>query len=113
MQKNTVTEKDLLAGIKACSPKSLGILYDLYAASLYHVILSRVVHRRTADKILQQTFLLLCSDVNSGDLKPGRLGLRLMGIARSLVKKELLLSGGDANPYSGSGAAKTGNTAFE
>lgn len=76
-------------------------LYNMYAASLYGVILRIVNHREIAEELLQDTFVKICEHCNLYDPSKGRFFTWIMSIARNLsidkvrtkgFKKSMLLN---------------------
>ena len=83
------SEQGLLAHLKIGNPKAHETLYEMYAGSLYGIILRLVKRQEDAEDILQETFIKIWKCIRSYDSEKGRLFTWMSKIARNVVKDHL------------------------
>src|SRR4051812_8907071 len=81
----TISEDELVSGLKSRNKSSLDYLYDHYSSALYGVI-SRVLRNEdVAEEVLQDAFLRIWDRIENYDPAKGRLFTWMLNIARNLA----------------------------
>jgi RNA polymerase sigma factor (sigma-70 family) len=81
----TISESDLIAGLKAKRQPALDYLYDHYSSALYGVISRIIRNQDVAEEVLQDAFLRIWNRIDNYDASKGRLFTWMLNIARNLA----------------------------
>ncbi|AKD04067.1 sigma-70 family RNA polymerase sigma factor [Pontibacter korlensis] len=100
------SEEDLIARLRARDNAAVSLLYDMYSATLYGVILQIVKTEEVAEDVLQETFIKIWKSFDKYDEKKGRLFTWMLNVGRNLAidklrSKEYRMKG-STNSLSGS-----------
>ncbi|MGN6638109.1 MAG: RNA polymerase sigma factor [Mucilaginibacter sp.] len=88
-QKISLSEEELVLGLRRREKIAAEALYDMYSASLFGII-SRIVNdTATAEDVLQETFVKIWSSFSSYSAEKGRLFTWMVNIARNLAIDKL------------------------
>jgi RNA polymerase sigma factor (sigma-70 family) len=82
--KHIISEDELVSRLRARDSKALSILYDMYSATLYGVILQIVKVEETSEDVLQEAFVKIWNSFESYDAAKGRLFTWMINICRNL-----------------------------
>ncbi|WP_439882049.1 RNA polymerase sigma factor [Pontibacter sp. MBLB2868] len=87
MRNNTlsITEEELVARLKAKDDSAMSVLYDMYSATLFGVVLQIVKVEEVAEDVLQEAFLKIWNSFQSYDASKGRLFTWMINICRNLA----------------------------
>jgi RNA polymerase sigma factor (sigma-70 family) len=77
------TEADLVSRLRARDTLAMAVLYDMYSATLYGIILQIVKIEETAEDVLQEAFLKIWNSFDSYDATKGRLFTWMINICRN------------------------------
>ena len=81
----TISENDLVAGLKARKRATFEYLYDRYSGTLYGVV-SRIITRDSiAEEVLHDAFLRIWERIDTYDPGKGRLFTWMLNITRNLA----------------------------
>ena len=80
-----LTEEELIARLRARDAQAVSVLYDMYSASLYGVVLQIVKVEETAEDVLQEGFMKIWNSFHSYDEAKGRLFTWMINICRNLA----------------------------
>ncbi|GAB3909090.1 RNA polymerase sigma factor [Mucilaginibacter boryungensis] len=83
-RKISLSEEELVLGLRNREKLAVEALYDNYSASLYGVILRIVNETELAEDILQETFVKIWQSFNGYSTEKGRLFTWMVNIARNL-----------------------------
>ncbi len=78
-----ISEKQLVALLKAHNKVALNLLYDNYAAALYGVIMRITRSQHHSENILQDTFVKIWKNIEGYDSNKGRFFTWMLNIARN------------------------------
>jgi RNA polymerase sigma factor (sigma-70 family) len=81
----TISEEELVSGLKARSQSYLDYLYDHYSSALYGVVHRILNNDDVAEEVLQDAFLRIWDKIGSYDPARGRLFTWMLNIARNLA----------------------------
>jgi RNA polymerase sigma factor (sigma-70 family) len=81
----TLSEDALIARLRAQESQAMAILYDMYGATLYGVILQIVKVEEVAEDVLQEAFIKIWKSFDSYDEHKGRLFTWMINICRNLA----------------------------
>ncbi len=81
--KHSITEEELVERLRAQDTKAVSMLYDMYSATLYGVILQIVKVEETAEDVLQESFVKIWNSFQSYDASKGRLFTWMINICRN------------------------------
>jgi RNA polymerase sigma factor (sigma-70 family) len=81
----TISEEELIARLRSKDSSAVSVLYDMYSATLYGVVLKIVREEETAEDVLQEAFVKIWSSFQSYDDKKGRLFTWMINICRNLA----------------------------
>ncbi|GAB3811007.1 RNA polymerase sigma factor [Pontibacter rugosus] len=82
---HNITEEELVALLHAGDTKAVSMLYDMYSATLYGVILQIVKVEETAEDVLQEAFVKIWNSFHSYDAGKGRLFTWMINVCRNLA----------------------------
>jgi RNA polymerase sigma-70 factor, ECF subfamily len=88
-QKNTIVEKDLVAGLKLKDKKCFDYLYENYSNSLYTVCVKVVGNIELAEDSLQESFIKIWTNILTYDESKGRLFTWMLNITRNTALDKL------------------------
>lgn len=74
-----------MARLRAGDTKAMSVLYDMYSAALYGVVLQIVKVEETAEDVLQEAFVKIWNSFSSYDTSRGRLFTWMINICRNLA----------------------------
>ena len=77
------TEQELLEGLRQHDQQSYSYLYDNYSSALFTVIFNIVSMQELAEEVLQEVFLKIWQNIDSYDVRKGRLYTWMINIARN------------------------------
>jgi RNA polymerase sigma factor (sigma-70 family) len=80
----TLTEEDLIKGLKNQESIAIQALYDMYSGALYGVISRIIQHTEVAEDLLQETFIKIWNSAEQYDSSKGRLFTWMINVARNL-----------------------------
>lgn len=80
----SISEEDLLAGLKKKDPSMMDYLYDHYARALYGVVLRVIKNEDIAQEVLHDAFLKIWDKIGSYDASKGRLFTWMLNLTRNL-----------------------------
>ncbi len=83
-KKISLTEEELVLGLRRREKLAAEALYDMYSSSLYGVIFRIVNETSLAEDILQETFVKIWQSFTSYSADKGRLFTWMVNIARNL-----------------------------
>lgn len=83
-RKISLSEQELVLGLRRREKFAAEALYDMYAASLFGVIVRIVNDEALAEEILQDTFIRIWNSFSSYSAEKGRLFTWMVNIARNL-----------------------------
>ena len=83
-KKISLSEEELVNGLKAQDVATMNALYQMYSGSLLGVISRVVIQTEVAEDVLQETFVKIWNSAGSYDASKGRLFTWMMNIARNL-----------------------------
>lgn len=83
MQKQTLTQSELVNLLISRNEKGFNYLYDNYSAALYGVIVRIVILSDEADEVLQDVFIKIWNSSNQYDASKGALYTWMLNIARN------------------------------
>ncbi|WP_423148596.1 RNA polymerase sigma factor [Rubrolithibacter danxiaensis] len=83
-KKITLSESELILGIRKREKIASEALYDMYSAALYGIIFRVVQHQEIAEDVLQESFIKIWNSFDSFDPSKGRLFTWMVNIARNL-----------------------------
>ncbi|MEJ8802115.1 RNA polymerase sigma factor [Pontibacter sp. H249] len=78
-----LTEEDLVSRMRAHDSSAMSVLYDMYSATLYGVVLQIVKIEETAEDVLQESFVKIWNSFDSYDASKGRLFTWMLNICRN------------------------------
>jgi RNA polymerase sigma factor (sigma-70 family) len=81
----TISEVELVAGLKAKRPSSLDYLYDHYSSALYGIISRIIANEDVAEEVLQDAFLKIWNKIDTYDESKGRLFTWMLNLTRNLA----------------------------
>lgn len=81
----TISEDELVSGLRSRNKSSLDYLYDHYSAALYGVISRIITNEDVAEELLQDAFLRIWNRIDNYDATKGRLFTWMLNIARNLA----------------------------
>ncbi|MEI9917199.1 MAG: sigma-70 family RNA polymerase sigma factor [Bacteroidota bacterium] len=81
----TISEDQLVSGLKARSKSSLDYLYNHYSAALYGVISRIIGNEDVAEEVLQDAFLKIWDRIDAYDASKGRLFTWMLNLTRNLA----------------------------
>lgn len=81
--KHTLSEEELVERLRAQDTQAVSVLYDMYSATLYGVILQIVKIEETAEDVLQESFVKIWNSFESYDSSKGRLFTWMINICRN------------------------------
>jgi RNA polymerase sigma factor (sigma-70 family) len=84
-QLTTISESELVAGLKAHNKSSLEYLYDRYSAALYGTINRIIPDEAIAEEVLHDAFLRIWDRIGSYDSEKGRLFTWMLNLTRNLA----------------------------
>ena len=79
------SEEELVARLRARDTAAMAVVYDMYSATLYGVVLQIVKIEETAEDILQEAFVKIWNSFESYDASKGRLFTWMINICRNLA----------------------------
>ena len=82
--KISLSEEELILGLRRREKIAAEALYDMYSASLYGVISRIVADTAIAEEVLQDTFVKIWNSFSSYSAEKGRLFTWMVNIARNL-----------------------------
>ncbi|ARS34433.1 RNA polymerase sigma factor [Pontibacter actiniarum] len=82
---HTITEEELVARLRSGDTKAVSLLYDMYSATLFGVVLQIVKVEETAEDVLQEAFVKIWNSFQSYDASKGRLFTWMINICRNLA----------------------------
>lgn len=82
--KISLTEEELVRGLRQREKVAAEALYDMYSASLYGVILRIINDEPSAEDVLQETFIKIWQSFSGYSAEKGRLFTWMVNIARNL-----------------------------
>jgi RNA polymerase sigma-70 factor (ECF subfamily) len=80
-----ISEETLVARLRARDNAAVSLLYDMYSATLYGVILHIVKTEEIAEDVLQEAFIKIWKSFDSYDEKKGRLFTWMINVSRNLA----------------------------
>ncbi|WP_299761684.1 sigma-70 family RNA polymerase sigma factor [uncultured Pontibacter sp.] len=80
-----ISEEALVARLRAKDNLAVSLLYDMYSATLYGVILQIVKTEEIAEDVLQEAFLKIWKSFDRYDEEKGRLFTWMINISRNLA----------------------------
>src|SRR5205085_1055999 len=81
----TISETNLIAGLRAHNKSSLEYLYDRYSAALYGAIARIIPDEAIAEEVLHDAFLRIWDRIGSYDSEKGRLFTWMLNLTRNLA----------------------------
>ncbi|WP_250419075.1 MULTISPECIES: RNA polymerase sigma factor [Pontibacter] len=78
-----LSEEELVARLRARDTSAMSVLYDMYSATLYGVVLQIVKIEETAEDVLQEAFVKIWNSFESYDTSKGRLFTWMINICRN------------------------------
>ena len=72
-KKISLSEEELVIGLKAQDVATMNALYQMYSSSLLGVISRVVIQTEVAEDVLQETFVKIWNSAGSYDASKGRL----------------------------------------
>ncbi|WP_242919805.1 RNA polymerase sigma factor [Pontibacter liquoris] len=78
-----VSEEDLVSRLRNRDTSAMSVLYDMYSATLYGVVLQIVRIEETAEDVLQEAFLKIWNSFEHYDASKGRLFTWMINICRN------------------------------
>ena len=88
-KKLSLSETELVVGLKGQDTMAIRALYDMYSAALLGVISRIVIQPEVSEDVLQETFVKIWNSAGSYDTQKGRLFTWMMNIARNLAIDKL------------------------
>ncbi|MBR0570569.1 sigma-70 family RNA polymerase sigma factor [Microvirga sp. STS03] len=76
-------EEELVARLRARDTSAMAVLYDMYSATLYGVVLQIVKIDETAEDVLQDAFVKIWNSFENYDTTKGRLFTWMINICRN------------------------------
>jgi DNA-directed RNA polymerase specialized sigma24 family protein len=86
---STPNESELIREIENLSVQGFTLLYDRYATLLYKIIWITVKDHQLATQLLEETFLVICSDIHEFPLQNLRFTLWMAGIAKQTALRAI------------------------
>ncbi len=83
MQKQKISQDELISLLNSRSEAGFNYLYDNYSAALYGVILRIVIFNEEADEVLQDVFVKIWNSSTQYDSSKGALYTWMLNIARN------------------------------
>ncbi|WP_233555664.1 RNA polymerase sigma factor [Pontibacter oryzae] len=80
-----ITEEELIARLQSGDAKAMSVLYDMYSATLFGVVMQIVKVEETAEDVLQEAFVKIWNSFQSYDAGKGRLFTWMINICRNLA----------------------------
>ncbi|MCX2740922.1 RNA polymerase sigma factor [Pontibacter anaerobius] len=80
-----INEEALVARLRASDNSAVSLLYDMYSATLYGVILQIVKTEEVAEDVLQEAFIKIWKSFDKYDETKGRLFTWMINICRNLA----------------------------
>lgn len=84
-RKATISEAELIEGLRSKKQSALEYLYDHYAHALYGIIVRIIPHEDMAEEVLQDGFMKIWEKIQSYDATKGRLFTWMLNIVRNLA----------------------------
>lgn len=84
-----ISEETLITRLRARESQAMSVLYDMYSATLFGVILQIVKVEEVAEDVLQESFLKIWNSFDSYDDKKGRLFTWMINVCRNLAIDKL------------------------
>jgi len=78
-----LSEAELVARLRSRDPSAMSVLYDMYSATLYGVVLHIVKIEEIAEDVLQEAFVKIWNSFNHYDTSKGRLFTWMINICRN------------------------------
>lgn len=78
-----LSEEELVARMRSRDAAAMSVLYDMYSATLYGVVLQIVKIEETAEDVLQEAFVKIWNSFESYDTSKGRLFTWMINICRN------------------------------
>lgn len=78
-----LSEEELVARMRSRDASAMGVLYDMYSAALYGVVLQIVKIEETAEDVLQEALVKIWNSFESYDASKGRLFTWMLNICRN------------------------------
>jgi RNA polymerase sigma factor (sigma-70 family) len=78
-----LSEDELVTRLRARDTSAMAVLYDMYSATLYGVVLQIVKIEETAEDVLQEAFVKIWNSFESYDTSKGRLFTWMINICRN------------------------------
>lgn len=82
---STISETELIAGLKARRKEVFEYLYDRYSAALFGVVYRVIPDSSTAEEVLHDAFLRIWDRIGSYDPQKGRLFTWMLNVTRNLA----------------------------
>lgn len=80
-----ISEETLVARLRARDNTAVSLLYDMYSATLYGVILQIVKTEEVAEDVLQEAFIKIWKSFDRYDEQKGRLFTWMLNVCRNLA----------------------------
>lgn len=81
--KPILSEEELVARLRSRDASAMSVLYDMYSATLYGVVLQIVKNEETAEDVLQEAFVKIWNSFGNYDASKGRLFTWMINICRN------------------------------
>ena len=78
-----LSEEELVARLRSRDSSAMSVLYDMYSATLYGVVLQIVKIEETAEDVLQEAFVKIWNSFDHYDTAKGRLFTWMINICRN------------------------------